>query len=61
MAHPRHLEWVMWEAVSFSRHAGLVPASTVPQAQRALPTWNLGPRNKSGVTKKEVGRSGYRA
>ncbi|CAN5295787.1 hypothetical protein BH10PSE14_BH10PSE14_16050 [soil metagenome] len=37
----------------FTRHAGLVPASTGPRAPRRLASRLRGPRNKSGVTKKE--------
>ena len=33
-----------------TRHAGLVPASTVPLEPRSRRTRNGGPRNKSGVT-----------
>ncbi|SFP50922.1 hypothetical protein SAMN04488241_102358 [Sphingomonas rubra] len=34
------------------RHAGLVPASTVPQTNKLLISGRHGPRIKSGVTKK---------
>ena len=37
-------------SLSHLRHAGLVPASIVPQGSRPLRTRNSGPRNKSGVT-----------
>jgi hypothetical protein len=37
-------------SVSFTRHAGLVPASIAPQELQPLRARNHGPRNKSGVT-----------
>jgi hypothetical protein len=36
-----------------ARHAGLVPGSTAPRTHKPLILWNGGPRNKSGVTKKD--------
>ena len=38
-----------------TRHAGLVPASTVGRSQVGAALWRRGPRNKSGVTKREEG------
>ena len=35
-----------------SRHAGLVPASTVPRGAKALILRDVGPRNTSGVTER---------
>ena len=40
------------------RHAGLVPASTVPHALRPLRSRDGGPRNKSGVTGGEAHNAG---
>ena len=45
---------------TFPRHAGLVPASMVPRAHQPLLTRHVGPRNKSGVTKKEEGSTPLR-
>jgi len=39
----------------FNRHAGLVPASTVPHTHRPLASPHGGPRDEPGVTR--VGRS----
>ncbi len=45
--------------MDFRRHAGLVPASNVPHTQQWLRSWNLGPRNKSGVTERDIGLPGW--
>jgi len=42
------------------RHAGLVPASTVPRTRRAPFVRPGGPRNRFGVTKKEEGSTPLR-
>jgi len=45
------LRWGVWPGtIRLNRHAGLVPASTVPHTHRPLVTWPGGPRDEPGVT-----------
>jgi len=39
--------------IGFTRHAGLVPASTVPHTHRPLASRHGGPRDEPGVTRVE--------